>query len=420
MKRKFFTIILLAALITPFLGHIFDIPNNLLRIASVVFMILSFRVATGMPLGLFVGLLVGHRKQAYSSLIKACGILAYGIFVYFMLRLKPSAISLAGCNILVHLLSNAVIVAVALRVVPEFTIRPSLFSRSLVKEISSFSGAAFLVQISSLLYTRVDIFVIQRFLSLTSVARYSVAMQTIERGALFCHQMTKALTPLIAEMKGANDEQSIRLILRKGTKLNTALATPLLGGLVWLAPDLINSWMGPEFSDSILPMRLLAGVAWIVAFSGVSSTILTMTGHQKREARLTIVGQLLNLGLTLALVHRYGLNGVAFASLFSGVAVSLVTIGFTLRTLRVSFWRMYGPAFGSLFPLVLMFSAMAGMQWASRAAGIQAPHLFLVAVYEGVGCLVFFVAFYLFGCSSKERAYYQSKVKAILARRAKT
>ena len=412
-------VLLLAAAITPFLGHLFDIPNPLLRIAGVVFMILSFRVATGMPFGLFVGLLVGHRKQAYSSLIKAGGVLAYGFFVYFMLRLKPSAMTLAGCNLLIHLLTNAVIVAVALRVVPQFTIRPSLFSRPLIKEISSFSGAAFLVQISSLLYTRVDIFVIQRFLSLTNVARYSVAMQTVERGALFCHQMTKALTPLIAEMKGADDTQSIRLILRKGTKLNTALATPLLGGLIWLAPDLIHSWMGPEFSDSIMPMRLLAGVAWIVAFCGVSSTILTMAGYQKKEARLTIVGQLLNLGLTLALVRRYGLNGVAFASLFSGVAVSLVTIGFTLHALKVSFWRMYGPAFGSVIPLALMFATIAGMQWTARAAGLQNPHLLLVAVYEGVGCVVFFAAFYLFGCSAKERAYYKSKVSAVISRRSK-
>jgi len=410
-------VLFLAGLIAPFLGHVFDIPNGLLRVAAIVFMILSFRVATGMPFGLFVGLLAGHQKQAYSSLIKAAGVLAYGGFAFVMLRFKPSAVSLAWCSLGVHILSNAVIVAAAIRIVPDFTIRPSLFSRSLVKEISSFSGAAFLVQVSSLLYTRVDLFVIQRFMSLVSVARYSVAMQTIERGALFCRQMTKALTPMIAEMKGADDDQSIRLILRKGTQLNAALATPLLGGLIWLAPDLIHSWMGIDFSASILPMQLLAGAAWIAAVCGISSTILTMTGHQKKGARLIIAGQVLNLGLTLLLVFHYGLNGVAFASLFSGVAVGLVTIGFTLKALRVSFWRMYGPACRCLFPLALMIVAIAGLQWASRAAGIQKPHLLLVAVEEGVGCLVFFAAFYRVGCSAKERDYYQSKIKTALTRR---
>lgn len=407
-------VMVLAAIFTPFLGRIFDIPNELGRVAVVVFLILSFRVASGMPFGLFVGLLTANRKQGHSSLIKAGGVLAYGAFVFALLRFNPTAATLAWCNIAVHVLSNAVIVMAARKVVPDFTIRPSLFSRSLVKEISSFSGAAFLVQISALLYTRVDIFVIQRFLSLANVARYSVAMQTIERGSQFCRQMTNALTPLIAEMKGANDDQAIRLILRKGTKINAAIATPLLGGVLWLAPDLIHSWMGAEFSASIVPMRMLAAAAWVAAFCSISGTILTMTGRQKAIARLTIAGQLLNLALTLVLVRRFGLNGVAFASLFSCVVVSAIGLGFTVRALKVSFWQVYGSAFGCLIPFVLMVAAMAGLQWASRAAGMTEPHLLMVAVQEAIGCLVFFVAFYFIGCSSKERGYYNSKLKAVL------
>jgi O-antigen/teichoic acid export membrane protein len=410
-------VLLLSAAITPFLGHIFDIPDTLLRMAGIVFMILSLRVATGMPFGLFVGLLTGHQRQAYSSLIKALGIIMYGGLAFVMLRFRPSAVSLAMCNIIVHLLSNIFIVSAALRVVPGFSIRLSLFRRALVREISSFSGAAFLVQISALLYTRVDVFVVQRFMSLASVACYSVAMQTIERGALFCHQMTKALTPMIAELNGADDKQAIRLILRKGTKLSTALATPLLGGLIWLAPDLIHSWMGPDFTASILPMRLLAGASLLAAFCGVSSTTLTMTGHQKISSRLIIAGQVLNLVLTLLLVRGYGLNGVAFASLFSGAVVVLITIGLTLNFLKISFWRTYGPTFSSLPPLALMIAAISGLQWASRAAGFHEPHLLLVAIEEGLGCLIFFAAFYLLGCSSKERDYYQSKLKSVIIRR---
>lgn len=412
-------VLLLAFTITPFLGRIFDIPNQLLRIASVVFLLLSFRVATGMPFGLFVGLLAGHRKQAYSSLIKAGGILIYGLLVFSLLKFRPTATALAWCNLTAHLVSNAVIIAVARRAVPGFTIRPSLFSRSLVKEISSFSGAAILVQISSLLYTRVDIFIVQRFLALTRVAHYSVAMQTIERGSLFCRQLTKALTPLIAEMKGANDDQSIRLILRKGTKLNTALTTPLLGGVIWLAPDLIHSWMGPEFTASILPMRLLAVVAWITAVCEISSTTLTMTGHQKQTARLIVAGQLLNLGLTLLLVRRFGINGVAGASLIAGIATGIITLGFTSKKLHASIWRTYSPVLASALPLGLMFMTIAGIQWASRAAGLDEPSLLLVVFEEGVGCLVFFAAFYWLGFSAKERGYYRSKALALLPRRTK-
>jgi O-antigen/teichoic acid export membrane protein len=409
-------VLLIAAALLPLIDTLFDIPARFERIAMAVFGILSFRVASGMPFGLFAGLLAAHRKEAHASLTKAAGTLVYGGCVFLALRLQPTAVTLATCNILVHVAANAVIILLARRAVPEFSLHPRAFRRNLVREISTFSGAAFLVQISSLLYTRVDTFVVQRFLALAAVARYSVAMQTISRGALFCRQMNSALTPLVAEMKGADDQQSIRLVLRKGTKLNTALATPLMGGLIWLAGDLVRSWMGPEFAASVLPLRFLAIAAWIDAVCGISGNVLTMTGHQKRMARLTVVGQLANIVLTLLLVRRFGIGGVAFASLVAGSSIACVTLGFTVRTFRISVWHTYGPILASAFPLGLMIAAISGLRWIMCATGRSVPTLLHVAVLELVGCVVFFAAFYRFGCSKKERRYYREKLAAPLSR----
>lgn len=407
------TVLLAAFIISPFLAKIFDLPPNLTPVASLIFLTLSFRVATGMPFGLFTGLLSAHRKQAYSSLIKAASTLVYGFLVFIMLRYRPTAVTLAGCNLAVHILSNVFIIMAAKRVAADFSIRFSLFNRSLIKEISTFSGAAVLVQISSLLYSRVDIFIIQRFLSLANVARYSIAMQTIDRGTLFCRQLTKALTPLIAEMKGAEDKQSIRLILRKGTKLNTALTTPLLGGLIWLAPDLIESWMGPDFSAATQPMRLLAAAAWISTACELSNATLTMTNHQKLTARLTVVGQVFNIILSLFLVRSYGMTGVATASLIAVSTIGLFTVIFTARCLQTSFWRTYSPVLACAVPLALMYVGIIVLHQGARALGFTEPHLMLVALEEAVGCIIFFIAFFFLGLSSKERKYYLSKLKAL-------
>ncbi len=409
-------VLLVASGLIPLLDTLFDIPPQYRRIAMIVFAILSFRVASGMPFGLFAGLLAAHRKEAYTSLTKAAGTVVYGVCVFLALKLQPTAISLATCNILVHVAANAVIILLAYRTVPEFSIHPHAFRRTLVREISAFSGAAFMVQISSLLYTRVDTFIVQRFLALAAVARYSIAMQTISRGALFCRQMNSALTPLVAEMKGADDQQNIRLVLRKGTKLNTALSTPLMGGLIWLAGDLVHSWMGPEFAASVLPLRFLAVAAWIDAVCGISGSVLTMTGHQKRMARLTVAGQLANIALTLLLVRRFGIGGVAFASLVASSAIAVITVGFAVKTFEVSIRHTYGPILASAIPFALMIAALFGLRRIICVAGVSAPSLFHVAIMEFVGCVVFFVAFYCIGCSKKERKYYREKLAAPLSR----
>lgn len=410
------SVLIIASGLLPFLNTLFDIPERFDRIAAIVFGILSFRVATGMPFGLFTGLLAANRKRAYASLSKAAGALLYGAGVFIVLQQHPSVVTLASCNIAVHLAANSLIILLAWRLVPGFSVNPKQFRRHLVREISHFSGAAFMVQVSALLYTRIDTFIVQRFLTLTAVARYAVAMQSISRGALFCRQMTTAMTPLIAEMKGANDQQSIRLLLRKGTKLNTALATPLMGGLIWLAGDLVHAWMGAEFAPSITPLRLLAAAAWIDAASGVSGNVLTMTGHQKLMARLIIVGQLLNVGLTLFLVQSHGIAGVAFASLSANLVIAGITLAFTVRLVEVTFWRTYGPVLASALPFGCMLLAITGLRWGIARAGATAPSLIHVALLELAGCIVFFSCFYAIGCSGKERQYYRSKITGMLFR----
>jgi O-antigen/teichoic acid export membrane protein len=409
-------VILLAAALIPLLDNLFDIPDHFTRTGAIVFGLLSFRVASGMPFGLFAGLLAAHHKQAYSSFTKSAGTLTYGLCVFLALKHQPTAVTLASCNILAHLLTNVIIIVLATRSVPDFSMHPRNFRRGLVKEISSFSGTAFLVQVSSLLYTRVDTFIIQRFLALAAVARYSVAMQTISRGSLFCYQMNSAIIPHIAEMQGANDEQAIRLVLRKGTKINTALSTPLMGGLIWLAADLIHAWMGPEFAPSILPMRLLAGAAWLDAVSTISANVLTMTGHQKQMAKLKVAGQLVNVVLTLLLVKHYGIGGVALASLVAGGSINIATIFSATRIFNVSPLRTYGPALASALPFGAMVGAITALKWFIRTTGTTQPTLLHVALMEAVGCVVFFIAFYFLGCSKKERRYYRDKLAAPLAR----
>jgi len=410
-------VLLITAALLPFLAVIFEIPQAYQRIGAIVFAILGLRVASSMPFGLFAGLLVAYRKQGYASLVKAAGTIVYGVGTMLVLRQFPTAVTLAICNISVHIAANILIIVLACRAVPEFSIAPRFFKRALVREISSFSGSAFMVQVSALLYTKVDTFIVQRFLSLASVAHYAVAMQTINRGALFCRQMSSALTPLVAEMKGANDPQAIRLVVRKGTKLNTALTTPLLGGLIWLAGDLIDSWMGPEFSTSVLPLRLLAAAAWIDAVSGISANVLTMTGHQKLMARVIIACQLVNIGLTLLLVRHYGIGGVALASLVASTLAAVATLALAAHLLDAALWRTYGSILASVVPAILMLLAISALRWAFTQIGTGRITLPVVAMLEMVGCIVFFAAFYAIGCSKRERAYYREKAIETLRRR---
>ena len=321
--------------------------------------------------------------------------------------------TLATTNIVAHLIANFIIIPVAIFRLPELSLSPKKVDPGLFREIGSFSGYSFLIQVSSLLYTRVDAMVISRFLSLVPVAQYSVAMRTTSQAILFCRQLSSALMPIVARLKGENDYSAIRATLRKGTKLGTALAVGPLVGLVYLSSDLIYSWMGPEFEMAIVPLQILAVAAIIDCSLSIPADILMMTGHQRLVSITTVFGQILNFVLTIILVQtEWKIIGVAFATLVA----SFITCNLMLlmgapklgyRTFDI-YLRSICP---SIVPAIAMVLGLIGLRAAWLALpGVETVSLIGVILIEMGGCAVFYALFWSIGLSAKERDYYGQRI----------
>lgn len=101
-------------------------------------------------------------------------------------------------------------------------------------------------------------------------------------------------------------------------------ATVGLGTVVFfLAPFAVHLLFGPQFSGAITPLRilLLAEVA-MTAFN-IDGAILAGLGHLKDGAVVSLVGLVLVLILDFVLIHGYGLNGAAWASVLAYSVMSV-------------------------------------------------------------------------------------------------
>jgi len=409
--------LLAAAGCAPLVPHIFRIPAGLGHAASTVFFLLAFRAAYGMPMSMFASILVGFQRQVFVNLIKILSTLVYAAVTYAVFTWRPSVASLAWINLLTFVVSSAVTMLISTRINPGVRVAPRFFDRTMLREISSFSAYSFVIQVSSLLYTRVDAIVIQQFLDLSKVAYYSVAMSTVAKAGLLCSQFSAALTPLLAELKGAGDNDAIRTVLRKASKLTTAMATPLLVGLLWFSRPLIEVWMKPEYAPAVMPLRYLLLAAFIGIVHSVPDTVLSMTGHQRFTSMASIAGQVLNLILTLVMVVPLGINGVALATLLASTLIEAgVICPRACRTYHLSIFAFYRTA---LLPSVVPCALMLGAVWALQQV-LPPTALWRIAVLELGACLVFAASFGLLGLSAKERAYYGERITAMLRRRSHT
>lgn len=399
--------------LVPLLPRLLDMPEAMAASGKAVFLLVGLRAALALPLGVFAGILVGFQQQLLSNITRTFGTVSYGALAWWALGVSPSIETLAWVSLATGVFANAISAVFCMFAARGISLSPRRFRWPLLREISAFSLWFFLIQVSLLIATRVDTIVINAFLPLAAVAVYTVAMRIAEQASVLCRQLTNALTPVIAELKGAGESQNIRAVFAKGSMLAVALAVPLLLGLAIVAEDLAVAWMGPEFATAATPCRLLLASALVAVIHSNTENVLSMTGEQRFLALATVAGQAMNLGLTLLLVRPYGLDGVAAATLAAQVASRIAIQRRAGRLHEMPMATFYARALGPSLPGAA--ACAAGIWIAGRL--LPPTELWAVAVQLAAGGACFLPAFWYIGLGAEERAYYGGRLRAALKRR---
>ncbi|MDX6642382.1 MAG: hypothetical protein QOD76_344, partial [Solirubrobacteraceae bacterium] len=120
-----------------------------------------------------------------------------------------------------------------------------------------------------------------------------------------------------------------------------------------------------------------------------------------------------NLGLSIALVGPYGVEGVAVATLIASAAeISLFVVPYAARVLGVSA-RDYASEVA--LRLVLPVALLAGLVIGGDAI-LPVTSLVRLAVVVGVALVAYALAYAALGAPANERAAYRSAVSATMRR----
>lgn len=390
-----------------FFNDVFDIPDHQQEVARAVLIILGMRLAFNMPFGMFRGVLIGYQKLAVANYYKILASICYLALVWTILNVVKDLRTLAVLNMLTGIAPMIAMMIHAKSTLPAISINPKLFDRSLVRQVTSFSIFIMIGQISTLIATRVDVIIIKAFMSLEMVAIYAIAMRLSEKAQQFCFQLIRALTPVFAEMHGSGEESNVRAAWFMGSKLSVAFAMPLLVGLILLAEPLVLAWMGPEFAGSAPALQWLASATLIAVIHGNSSNILSMEGHHKYLAFSMLSGQLLNIVLSVILIQRYGIVGVAVSTFVSSLPQFFIFIQTRACQIhQVSHWKFYSRTVApSIVPVsIMIFAIYVGFHFRPQL------NLLDVAIFEILGVIIFGVVFWFIGFTGKERSYFKKKL----------
>jgi O-antigen/teichoic acid export membrane protein len=403
---------LVAIVVAIFLDRLFQLTPDQVHVGRVVLLVTSVNVAVGTAATVFGGVINGFQRYDLNNVVGTVSSIIAAVVNVVVLALGFGLIELVAATTTVRVLTYWVYRANAYRVFPGLRLRTSLFKRARLREVTMFSVYMALIDWSKKLNYAVDAMVIGAFLNTSAVAVWSVGQRLAEATQRLTNQLNDVLFPTVVDHDTAQRTERLQAIFIQATRLSLATVIPIGGALMLMATPLVMTWVGPDFLGSVIVIQLLAFTVIVRVGNSTSATLLKGAGQHRLVAFTYILTGIVNLSLSIALVARLELMGVAIGTLVP-VTISSMFVLFPAGCRRVglSVGRALSQA---VWPAVWPAAVMVAYVELTR--GLVASNLFAVGAEMAAAAMVYAVTFLLFGLTTAERRFYMSKVTQLVGR----
>jgi len=172
-------------------------------------------------------------------------------------------------------------------------------------------------------------------------------------------------------------------------RLTIAISIPIAVGIVFLAPEFTNIFLGEKWMPMVLAMQLLAVAGLIKSVISTGSPLFTGSGHPNFEFYMQLIRGLIIIIAIYPLTIYMGILGAALCVILSIAGMLVIWYPCSQNITKAS-WREYANAF---WQHLLSSLFMAGSIYLSKLYWnpIQQPLILAVLVFIGVGILGIFV-----------------------------
>ena len=382
------------------------------RTAQLILAILGTRMAIGFPMGVFGAVNTARQKFALTASIAVVVALVQGAITYLVLSAGYGVVTLVASTTTIGVLSFIVYAAAARQTFPGMRLAPSRFSLQHVRDITSFSLYLFLISIAYHLATNVDNLVIGAYVGTAAIAVYTVSVRLTEYQREFCGKFTGFLFPLVVRFHESRDDDSLRATLIDGTRIALALVVCVALGLVVFGRGLIHIWMGTGFEATVVPLYVLALAGIVMVAQGPTGTILLGTGSHRLVAFASISEISANAVLSIALVHRFGLTGVALGT---AIPFTLINVFVLMPAACRAVGLPVGAfAYETVIPTLIGLVPAVAISMALRLGG-EVTSVTMLAVQSVIVGLAYVMAFWALGLRAGDRSRYAASIRQLFA-----
>lgn len=340
-------------LLSPFIANAvvstFSFDPEIRDTVHTLVVIAAIDVAVFVATGVFFGAFFGFQRNEITNAASLLGALCRAIAFYYALSNGYGLVAMGALSLAIHILIAVLLAYTMRRVEPRVEITTKNAEKSTVISIFNYSKFTFLTMLGLQLIYYSDAFVIGYFLSAAAITIYTIPWSLSEYSNKLIHAVSQTFVPVFSEQEATSDQNLYRTYVT-GTKALLLLSNLLCIGVLTLGEEFIGIWMGPRYAVECATILLIMFTTQLIKSPQlISYSILLGTANHQKFATYNLVFSIANLALSIILVQRYELVGVASATaitqiLFYGVATPILTskvMKFSLLDyFKQTYWRI--------------------------------------------------------------------------------
>lgn len=238
---------------------------------------------------------------------------------------------------------------------------PKISSLNLLQHLLPTIGL-FIPTIATQVYLQLNKTMLPLFQSsaIDSVAFYENADKIVKVSLSIVTAMGTVMLPRVANYFAKGDMKSVNSSIYKSMDFVTALAIPLMFGMMALGPKMTVWFMGANFQPAGWTIALLAPIILFIAWSNVLGTQYLMPINRTKDYTISVtLGAVVNVLLNFIVIPKWGLYGAAVATVISEAVVTLYQIvvikdNLTMNKLFGGTWKYFLSGLIMFVVLVLM------------------------------------------------------------------
>ncbi|MBI4845996.1 MAG: oligosaccharide flippase family protein [Candidatus Omnitrophica bacterium] len=401
-----FAVLIFSLLIVIFAPYLIKSTQEI-ELFKKVIIIMGLSLAIGFPMRVFSGIMVSHIRHdlyVWSELIK---LVVRTIFAIAALKIGYGVLALAIITAFSEVFAYAVKFIIVKKKFKYVRISRKYIDKTILKPMFGYSVFSFIIRVAQQLRGGISNFIIAGFLGLSQVTIYSIAFNLIQYFIRFISSSIGGLMiPVFSQYEGKNDYIAIREKFILVSRI-TGYITMLIGGvLIIFGRVFIERWVGSEYLMAYTLLVILCVPAMMNLMQNASVEVMLGISRHKAIAMLTISESIANLLLSLLLVKKYGLIGVAL-----GYAVPTFIVRvfmqprYVCKVIKLDLNEYY---FNLLVPVLLKSTLILTTLWIVFNPIVRPKYSSLLPIGTCAGIL--FVAGVFFFCLNNQDRQYIKKL----------